>query len=92
MGIEVNKEPVHVSDHAVLRYLERGMNISVETVRAHIRSVCHGPAALGARSVRAEGLKFQIVNNNVVTVEPDSTTPNATTRDRNQRLLQAKVR
>lgn len=71
----LSKEPVRVSDHAVLRYMERQMGLNVELVRQHIFALCATPAAFGAVSVRAEGVKFIIHDLTVVTVAPDGGSP-----------------
>jgi hypothetical protein len=73
--IPLSKEPIRVTDHAVLRYLERAMGLNVEIVREHISQVCSTPAAFGAVCVRAEGLRFEIRNNAIVTVAPGGAEP-----------------
>lgn len=87
----MTKEPVRVSDHAVLRYLERAMDLNIEIVREHIASVCAGPAAVGAVCVRAEGVRFEIINNAVTTVAPDRVNPSNTSRERNQRHIERRI-
>lgn len=87
MKREPSKEPIRVSDHAVLRYLERAMGLNIEMVRDHILSVCVAPASFGAVCVRSEGLRFEIVNGTVVTVVPDHQHPSNESRRRNQRKL-----
>jgi hypothetical protein len=82
--IEPSREPIRVSDHAVLRYLERGMGLNIEIVREHIAALCASPAAFGAIAVRAEGLRFELASNVVTTVRPDSQGPGATSRARAQ--------
>lgn len=78
----ISKEPVRVTDHAVIRYLERAMGLNIEIVRDHIASLCAGSAAYGATALRAEGVKFEIVNGAVTTVVPDSgLTISATSRE-----------
>lgn len=84
----MSKEPFRITDHAVLRYMERAMNLNVEIVREHIASVCRGPAGVGAVCVRSEGVRFEIVNNAVVSVVPDTGILNTSTRARNQRLIE----
>lgn len=86
----MKQEPLRISDHAVLRYMERAMGLNVEIVRQHIVSICAGPAAIGAVCVRTEGLKFQIVNNAVTTIVPDtgSHVVSNTSRARNQRTIE----
>lgn len=80
-------EPIRVSDHAVLRYLERVMDFNIDMVRKHIADTCAGPAAIGAVCVRAEGVRFEIINNAVTTITPDRINPSQTSRDRNQRVI-----
>lgn len=77
-----SKEPVHVTDHAVLRYLERVIGLNIDVVRDHIAGICAAPAAFGVSAVRAEGVRFEITNNTVITVRPDSTMATATKQRR----------
>jgi len=81
-------EPVRVTEHAVVRYLERAMGFNIEAVREHIAGICGGAAAAGAVCVRAEGLRFEIANNTVTTVTPDRIAPSLTGRERNQRFIE----
>jgi hypothetical protein len=82
-----SREPIRVSDHAIIRYLERGMGLNIESVREHIAALCAAPAAFGAIAVRAEGLRFELASNVVTTVRPDSQSPGATSRERTQRKM-----
>jgi hypothetical protein len=86
------KEPIRVSDHAVLRYLERVMGLNVEMVRKHIADTCTIPASLGAVCVRAENHRFEILNNAVVTVSPDGATPSRIVQERNSRFIERQQR
>lgn len=62
---------LRVTDHAVLRYIERVQGLDVEAVRQHIARLCALPAAAGAMCVRAEGVKFEISKSGaVVSVVP----------------------
>lgn len=81
-------DPIRVSDHAVLRYLQRVMGLDVEMVRKHIADTCAGPAAIGAVCIRTEGFRFEITNNTVLTVRPDALVPSKTTQRRNQLYIQ----
>ena len=86
---EPSKEPVRVTDHAVIRYLERAMGLNIEIVREHIASLCTAPAAFGATALRAEGVKFEIVNGTVISVVPDTgTSLSRSTQERASRALQ----
>lgn len=80
--IEPPKNTILVTDHAVLRYLERAMGLNIEVVREHILGICVNAASFGAVAVRSEGLKFVIDGNRIVTVEPDSLTPSRTSQKR----------
>lgn len=86
------KETFRVTDHALIRYLERAMGLNVEIVRQHIQGICEGPAAVGAVSVRAEGVRFEIRNNTVLTVAPDRSNPSNTGRAMVQDHIQRKKR
>ena len=86
---EPSRDPIRISDHATLRYLERAMGLNIELVRQHIKTICEAPAAFGAVCVRAEKLRFEIVNGTVVTVTPDHVEPSQMARERNQRKLRA---
>lgn len=77
-----SKDPVRVSDHALIRYLERAMGLNIEVVREHIAGLCGGAAAFGASTVRAEGVRFAICDNTVTTVMPDGQQPTDTLRAR----------
>lgn len=81
------REPVRVSDHAILRYLERAMGLNIQVVREHIIEVCDAAAAIGAVCVRTEGLRFEIANNAVTTVVPDGAIPDRTSLKRSQERL-----
>lgn len=61
---------VRVSDHALLRYLERVKGIDVEAARAEVASICGIASTLGARSVAGEGHVFLIADYTVTTVLP----------------------
>lgn len=87
--MNVSKEAVVVSDHAILRYLERGMGLNINIVREHILSICGDAAAFGAVCVRAEGLRFEIDGNRICTVTPDHVTPNRTGREMAMRRARA---
>ncbi len=76
--MNISKESIIVTDHCLVRYLERAMGLNVEIVRQHILGLCGDAAAFGAVCVRAEGLRFEIADNRVCTVTPDRAEPNRT--------------
>lgn len=87
--MNISKESIIVSDHALIRYLERGMGLNIEIVRQHILSICGDAAAFGAVCVRAEGLRFEIDGNRICTVTPDHVTPNRTGQELAMRRARA---
>lgn len=49
---------LHVSDHAVLRYLERRHGLDIEAVRSHLAGLAINAAELGAVAVQAEAVRL----------------------------------
>lgn len=88
----MKKPNIRVSDHAVLRYLERVVGLNIAMVRQHIADTCAGPAAIGAVCVRAEGFRFEIANGidqpTVTTIRPDTDKLSRTAKERNQRFIE----
>ncbi len=56
----MKRPPVHVSDHAVLRYLERVQGWDIEEVRAHITRLCEPAAWCGASGIQIEGFSYKL--------------------------------
>ncbi|MDG3575996.1 hypothetical protein P7F60_06345 [Rhizobium sp. YJ-22] len=61
---------ISVTDHAVIRYLERAHDFDTGRIRAHIERVVSRGVALGASGVIFEGVKFVLVGDRVVTCVP----------------------
>ncbi|MRN67840.1 hypothetical protein [Brucella sp. 10RB9213] len=59
---------VHVTDHAVLRYLEREHGLDVGAVRNHIAGLAATGVQLEAISVKVERVKLLLCGETVVTV------------------------
>jgi len=77
----VNGREVKVTDHAVLRYLERARGFDIEQVRRHVAALCAPAIKVGARSLRAEGVKFEFSRiGTVVTVVPNGPLPSQTSQ------------
>lgn len=57
-----------VSDHAVLRYLERVAAIDVEAIRARINADTKRALAAGASGIVANGISYRFKYNRVVSV------------------------
>ncbi|MGS4945179.1 hypothetical protein ACVDG3_06845 [Meridianimarinicoccus sp. RP-17] len=58
----------HVTDHAVLRYMERVMGYDIEAVRALIATQVETAVAVGACGLKKDGFTFRLEGENVVTV------------------------
>lgn len=60
-----------VTDHAVLRYLQRVMGFDVEAVRTMISGIVAGPVGIGASAFSSGGVTYKFDHNRVVTVLPN---------------------
>src|SRR5258706_4358828 len=64
----VEPEP-RLSDHALLRYIERVYNIDIEPIKPKIMTPTVIPAIKnGASAITAEGTRFKIADNTIITV------------------------
>lgn len=69
----MKKNPVRqpkVTDHAVIRYLDRVMGIDVEAIRREISARVTAGVQLGASAVVADGMRFVLADEHVTTVRP----------------------
>ncbi|RRH98062.1 hypothetical protein EH240_19900 [Mesorhizobium tamadayense] len=65
--------PVLVTDHALLRYMQRVLDIDVEQLRGMVAESVGRHQ--GAPSVRAIGARFLMINGRVVTTIDDKAIP-----------------
>lgn len=65
----MKKRPVEVSDHAVLRYLERVGGFEIEALRQNIASHIQASAPDGACSIVVDGFRFVIRSDGHTRVE-----------------------
>jgi hypothetical protein len=68
---------LHVTHHALVRYLERVRGFKFDREREAIQKICAG---IKDGSVKAHGCIFEIRNGTVVSICPDGPYPNATKR------------
>ncbi|WP_375590184.1 hypothetical protein ABWH89_04965 [Hoeflea alexandrii] len=61
------RHPVPVTDHAVLRWLERACGIDVEAVRAAISGCCDRGVEARAQVIIVDQVKFVVVDGVIVT-------------------------
>ncbi len=64
----MKKPIVHVTDHAVLRYLERAHGVDVEGLRRRIGRTVDNGVKHGANGVKFCGLSYVLVGKTVVTI------------------------
>lgn len=60
--------PIHVTDHALIRYLERGIGADMAGLRKRIKRRVQRAVKHGANAVTIDGVRFVLVDGNVVTV------------------------
>ncbi|WP_162246408.1 MULTISPECIES: hypothetical protein [unclassified Mesorhizobium] len=64
---------IHVSDHAVLRYLERVVGLDIDSLRSEIAATC--ARSQGAPCVRTKVARYLVRGRYVVTVLNGRTVP-----------------
>lgn len=64
----LKKAPLHVTDHAVVRFCERVLGMDMEGVRRVIHDTCAGAHFAGASRVIIDGFKYEMREGAVVTV------------------------
>lgn len=57
-----------ITDHAVVRYLERVKGIDIDATRSEIADIVRRGVSLGAQSVILDGMRYRLEGNFVVTV------------------------
>ncbi len=62
------KPDIRVTDHAVLRYLERAHGLDVEAIRNHLAGRAMTGVQLGASAVIIEGVKLILKDGVLITV------------------------
>ena len=67
--IEMDKQTSSVTDHAVIRYLERVKGIDIERIRKEIETpTVRAALRIGASGVRSKGVQYVIKGGKIVTV------------------------
>lgn len=64
---------ISVSDHAVIRWLERAKGMDIAAVRREIAKVCEKGVQMGAEGVKVNGVHFRLAGNVVCTVVRSAT-------------------
>lgn len=64
----MKKSRTHVTDHALLRYLERVQGVDIERIRRTIGARVDHAVAQGACGIIIDGFSYRIENNTVTTV------------------------
>lgn len=71
----MKKPKAHVTDHAVLRYLERVHGIDIDAVREEVSHLVDLAVEMGAGAVVVDGLKYVLRDEVVITAAPVKSTP-----------------
>lgn len=73
---------VTITDHALLRYIERGMGVPIEELRRQLADTpgLAAAAAAGARTFYADGLSFRLKPGGYVATVEQGTSQQATLR------------
>lgn len=65
-----DKRYIHVTDHALVRYLERVHGVDVSGLRKRIGRIVHKAVLHGAAGVRINGVSYRLDGNHVITIRP----------------------
>jgi hypothetical protein len=68
---------LRVTDHCLIRWLERVRGFNFDRDRKEIQAICAG---VTSGTVKAKGHMFEIENNAVVTITPNNPNPSRTKR------------
>ena len=71
----MKKSIAHVTDHAVLRHLERTHGIDVEAIRVELGHKVDAAIQAGAVASIAEGIRYVLVENRLVSCVPVKSLP-----------------
>lgn len=72
----MTREPgVRVSDHAIVRYLERVQGLDLSDLRREIEEIAAPAARCGATCVVRDGFRYVLTDGVVVTVAPKKSDP-----------------
>lgn len=70
-GSVTRRARIRVSDHALMRYIERKLGIGLDPFRREIEAIVADAYAVGARSIKKDGLEYRLSpDGTVVTVTP----------------------
>lgn len=59
---------VFITDHALVRYLQRVRGIDVEAIRAQLAAECGPAIQLGAKTMRSGGLEYRFDGAKLITI------------------------
>ncbi|WP_456387913.1 hypothetical protein [Profundibacter sp.] len=84
----MKKPATHVTDHALVRYLERVIGFDVDGLRRHIGGIADLGIRHGASGVQSGGFSYKLRGNTVITITPVNYPDKRT--DRSRRKVKAR--
>lgn len=82
---------INVSDHAVVRWLERKRGFDIQAIRTEIAECCRNGVAMGATAVTVGNVKFAIMGNVICTVLRANTATTHKPHIKNRRKARKRV-
>jgi hypothetical protein len=82
----VKKPIAYVTDHAVLRHLERVQGIDIESVRRELGLKVDAAIEAGAAATVADGIRYVLVEDRLVSCIPVKSIPQRNGRKRRRRI------
>jgi hypothetical protein len=82
----VKKPVAYVTDHAVLRHLERVQGIDIEAVRRELGLKVDAAIEAGAAATVSEGIRYVLVEDRLVSCIPVKSIPQRDGRKRRRRI------
>lgn len=71
----MKKPRAHVTDHAVLRHLERVQRIDVEQVRLELGHIVDAAVKAGAKATVADGIRYILIEDRLISCVPVKSRP-----------------
>ena len=81
----MKKPPAYVTDHALLRHLERVQGIDIEAIRLELGHLVDKAIEAGAKATVSEGMRYVLIEDRLVSCVPVKSLPLRDGRKRRRR-------